>query len=384
MIDSEMLKSPSVSHIVAVIEEHIQTGKYPDGRWLPSERELADAFGVSRITVRSAVAELEARNLVVRSPRCRPLVRRALTTPAVPSIERSERSQKNLVFWNWTGPGDPGGAAMTRGIQHALDPEEYRLIVSGPDRESPDSVLRSEKRFLERVASDPDIAGVILWYLGGRANIPALQTLRDAGKPMVFIDRRPPAGFDADYVGMDNEMAAREVVRHLIRQGHTRIAHLTNQEHASTVAERLRGYQRALEEAGLPFRPELVVPHTETVQGRPEVSRELLETLIGLPQPPTAVFAVNDYAALHFITALRAHGLRVPEDMAVAGFDGLERWWPGEPFLTTAMQPFDRMGEQALELLLRRITGDPPTIYQHIMLDAPLKVHASTASKYTV
>jgi DNA-binding LacI/PurR family transcriptional regulator len=90
---------------------------------------------------------------------------------------------------------------------------------------------------------------------------------------------------------------------------------------------------------------------------------------------------VHDVLALRLIDALRAKGVRVPEDMAVAGFDGLERWLPGSPFLTTANQPFERIGEWAAQLLLQRVEQGSQGAYQHILLEAPVHVHAST--RYT-
>jgi DNA-binding LacI/PurR family transcriptional regulator len=70
--------------------------------------------------------------------------------------------------------------------------------------------------------------------------------------------------------------------------------------------------------------------------------------------------------------------VRIPEEIAVAGFDGIERWMPGSPFLTTALQPFERLGGRAVDLLLQRIETGPAAAYQHILLDAPISIHGST------
>jgi LacI family transcriptional regulator len=229
------------------------------------------------------------------------------------------------------------------------------------------------------MAQDQVIVGIILWYLGGDANLPTLQALRAARIPLLFIDRRPPADFAADYVGVDNEQAAEEVVKHLLARGHRSIAHVSNFDTASTVMERLAGYRHALTAAGIPFRPELVQkapdpPGDHTTDG----CETLLDTLLSLPDPPTALFAVNDYVALRLLAILRGRNIRVPEDIAIAGFDGIERWMPGKPFLTTANQPFERIGRRAVEILLQRIEKGPASVCQHILLEAPLSAHAST------
>src|SRR5262249_32195875 len=153
-----------------------------------------------------------------------------------------------------------------------------------------DSVCRSEARFLEQMTEDQDISGVLLWYLSGQVNLPALRKVRAANIPIVFMDRRPPIGFDADYVGIDNEHSAEEIVRQLIAQAHGRIAHITKGDNASTVAERLAGYRQALAKAQISFQPELVVQANEgSLQAAAAMHTELAERLLRLPDPPTAV-----------------------------------------------------------------------------------------------
>jgi len=162
-------------------------------------------------------------------------------------------------------------------------------------------------------------------------------------------------------------------VNHLVSLGHRNIAHITNIEKVSTVGERLEGYRRALSSAGIPYRPELVVKYSET--GYAAVVRSLMSQ----SNRPTAVFAVNDLAATELIDLLREMGYRVPQDVAVAGFDGTDNWGNEAPFLTTAVQPFDRIGAQAVRLLTKRLESGPPSPYRHVLLDAPLAIGPSTS-----
>lgn len=368
------LTSPSAVVVANVLRERVLGGEYRDGSWLPTERELAEEFGVSRTIIRRAIEELEKQNLVVRSPRCRPVVRRS-----VASAFRQEVRRLTLGLWIWPSATFPGASAILRGIYKTLDADRYRLIVESPVDTDWRSVVYSESQFLERITRDKDVAGVLLWYLGGETNLPALQQMRGAGIPLVFLDRLPPEGFPADFVGVDNRHAAHQIVRHLIGRGHRIIAHITNVDNASTVHDRLLGYRDALQEAGLPFRPELVL--TETVapeDGYHSVYESLASQLLQLPGPPTAVFCVNDVLALRLIEMLRSRGVKIPDDVAIAGFDGLERWLPGAPFLTTANQPFERIGKWAARLLLRRIEFGDKAPYQHVLLEAPLSIHASS------
>src|SRR5579871_359243 len=367
--------SPSVHHIVSVLEERIRLGEYRPGRWLPSERQLSEEFGVSRIVVQSVLKELERRELVSRAARCRPIVRQS-AGPETPPLGVTRRT---LGLWIWPGPADAVASTVVHGIYQTLDHDAFRLVVGHPIGTDWNAALQSERRFLECIARDRDVVGVLLWYLGGPVNLSALRTVRAAHIPMVFMDRQPPDGFAADYVGMDNLHAAEQIVKHLITQGHRRIAHITNLDHASTVSERLEGYRRALEGARIAFRPELVLTETAPAPGCPQrVYEDLAERLLTLPDPPTAIFTVNDRLAFHLLAALRDRGVRVPEDLAIAGFDGIVQEPQKPPFLTTIKQPFGRIGSRAVDLLMQRIGVGPDAVYKHIVLEGALSLNEST------
>lgn len=367
--------SPSVQHIAAALEERIRSGEYRHGRWLPSEREIGEEFGVSRIVIQAVVRELERRNLVARAARCRPVVQ----NPSEAVMPPMDVPRRNIGLWIWPNPGQPGSGAIVQGISRDLDHDAFRLIIAHPGLKERGSAGKYESRFLLRMAQDRDIVGIILWHLGGETNLDTLQQLREAQIPLVFIDRRPPMGFPADYVGVDNELAAEEVVSHLLGEGHRNVAYIGNFDTASTVKERFTGYRRALEKANIAFRPELVQRAPQPEEDDPqEGCGELLDVLFSLQDPPTALFAINDYVALRLIAALRMRQVRVPEQMAVAGFDGIERWTPGRPFLTTANQPFERIGAQALKLLLQQVKAEPAPVKREILLEAPISVYAST------
>src|SRR5689334_7337578 len=113
--------SPSVRHITDVIEERIRSGMYQQGRWLPSEREISEEFGVSRIIIKSVVKELERRKLVTRSARCRPHVQNGsgFDSPPVGTARRS------IGLWIWPDPGFPGVSMIVQGITRALDHDAF-------------------------------------------------------------------------------------------------------------------------------------------------------------------------------------------------------------------------------------------------------------------
>src|SRR5581483_1163819 len=219
--------SPLVSAITTTLTERISSGRYQDRKGFPSERELIEEFGVSRTIIRKALDVLEEQELLIRAPRCRTVVRQPGTSQ--PTHRATKR--QSLGLWAWPSPSDPTAASVTQGVCQALNHSAYRLVIGHLEWDNWDSVCRSEARFLEQITEDRDIVGVLLCYLGGDVNLPALQKVRAANIPIVFMDRRPPAGFEADYVGVENEYAAEQAVRHLIAQGHSRIAHITNADH---------------------------------------------------------------------------------------------------------------------------------------------------------
>ncbi len=357
------------------IRRCLLSGCYQEGSWLPPERELAAEYGVSRSIIRRAIDILAHEDLVVRTPRCRPIVRRVRPVRS----GAGELRRRTLQLLLWPVSVFAGSAAILRGIYHALDHTSYRLIVESPRSAGWEQVQQDEAALLQQAIDEPDVAGLIIWYMGGERNLPALHRVREAGIPIVFIDRLPPHGFPADFVGVDNRYAAEQVVKHLIDCGHRHIAHVSNLDRASTVVQRKEGYRMALQKAGIPLRPEYELTDTSaTEEHRAENARRLAEQILQLPGPPTAVFTVNDSIALNLLHALRERGVQVPEQISVCGFDGLERWMPGPRFLTTTDQPFERIGEAAARLLLERLSDEMENVHQHIIYEAPLSVHGSS------
>lgn len=368
-------RSPSVEIVLETLDRRIRTGEYQNGQALPPERSLAVEFQVSRATIRQAIDVLVTRKRLLRATGCRPRVIRT-GDPAAP------RGRLSIALWISGNPGDPGAYSVLKGVQHQLNPDAHRLVVDSPPDGTLEAVIRSETAFLSRLTSERDAAGAILWYMGGERNRDGLLRLAEANIPAVFIDRLPARGVSADYVGVDNVEAACEVVAYLIRLGHRRIAHVTNREPAHTVGDRLAGYKAALANEGIPFDPDLVhYGHflEASPEQQPAIHLALADRILAMEDRPTAVFTVNDYAALDLIEALQSRGVRVPEDMSVAGFDDVERWRPGERILTTVAQPFRRIGASAVKLLMRRIEegGNEPA--RHLLLSTELVVRRSTA-----
>ncbi len=185
--------------------------------------------------------------------------------------------------------------------------------------------------------------------------------------PIVLVDRLLD-GLDLPSVTVDNTLGGRLATEHLLDLGHTGIACVSGPPDASTARDRLHGYALAMEERSL---EPVIVPGGFTTEDGARAARAFLR----LSRRPTAVAAANDLAALAFIRELEAHGVRVPEDVSVVGFDDLVFAAYSRPALTTVHQPARRMGSEAV-----RVALDPGGVGtpQHVRLRPRLVVREST------
>jgi LacI family transcriptional regulator, galactose operon repressor len=199
-----------------------------------------------------------------------------------------------------------------------------------------------------------------------------LRRLAKFGVPFVLVDRTVP-GIDADAVRGDSVDGARQLVEHLLSLGHRRIGLIVESDEVSTARERRRGYVQTLEAAGIPLDPALVAEATADPDGGFDGMRRLL----GLAEPPTAVFTVNNLVALGAIEAVRDAGLEVPDDVALVCFDDIAYASRLYPFLTVMEQPAETFGTMGTQLLLERIDDRGPDRKHLVVLPAEFVVRRS-------
>lgn len=202
-----------------------------------------------------------------------------------------------------------------------------------------------------RLIREQQVDGLIL--SGPRSDDPLLNQLAEEHYPLILHGRLED--FDLPCVDIDNHAGAYQAVNHLIGLGHKRIGFISNAPlFYSGTQDRFAGYQHALEEHDLPLDPELVC----SAAFLPESGRAAMEQLLSLPERPTAVFAASDVVALGALSAIHAAGLRIPEDMAVVGFDDIFLAAHAHPPLTTVRVPAYGLGWTAAEILITLIEGD--------------------------
>lgn len=196
-----------------------------------------------------------------------------------------------------------------------------------------------------------------------------LRRVHDDGFPIVLQGHVPT--LNAPSADVDNVAGARAAVSHLIERGHTRIAMITNAPLTYTSAsERLDGYRLALQEAGIGFDPRLVAEGAFVAQSGFAAMTTLLAG-----HSFTAVFVASDVLALGAMGAVRAHGLRIPSDISIVGFDDIPLAAYFDPPLTTVSVPAYALGKTAGNLLLAQIRGEP--VPGRTLLDTELKVRES-------
>jgi LacI family transcriptional regulator len=268
-----------------------------------------------------------------------------------------------------------GGTLFTDifyGVNAALSESRYHPIVLDTYADTYGKAAEKEAEAL-RYARDQNFAGAILWHEGGSANVGLIRELQSSNFPIVAIDRRVP-GLDLDYVGTDNITAAYIATNHLIHCGHRRIAHLTNLGMTDASSGRLTGYHKALHDAGIAPNPQYILL---ALDGGRTLDRENLRKVFTSQNAPTAIFLLSDYWAPAVYNELKYLGLRVPEDVAMVGFDDVMQPGLEDLELTSMAQDFEGIGKCAAEMVLRRV-ANPTGPVQSTVFPAQLMIRQSS------
>ncbi len=260
---------------------------------------------------------------------------------------------------------NPFFAAMFRGVEDSATPRGYQVLLCNTDG-SPER-LRSHLQSLAAMRVD----GVIL--ASTFLQDPDVRWLRHQRTPYVLVNRFSDDGADP-FVGSDDVTGATLATQHLIALGHRRIGHLGGQTSISTGVLRRRGYQAALAGAGLRADPGLLVESGFTEEGGAQATERLLSS----KHPPTAIFAVTDMTAVGAYGVALQRGLRIPEDLAIVGYNDIPLAARLIPGLTTVHVPIHEFGRVAAGLLLDLIEARDQTA-QQVVFAPQLVVRGSTS-----
>lgn len=230
---------------------------------------------------------------------------------------------------------------IIRGIETELKNSGYNLLVCNSDTNI-DMELECLKMLEKR-----QIDGVIL--IGMNMPVSHIEKIHTEF-PIVLMEREP-GKTNLDSVRIDNKVGAYAAVSHLIERGHTRIAHIAGPNIATMAVERKDTYIQCMKDHGLKVLPQYVVAGNYKL----ESGYAGMQALMALEEKPTAVFCANDYMAMGALRFLMEHGYRVPQDVALVGYDDIMVSKMVTPPLTTVRQPVWELAGMAARLLIERI-----------------------------
>jgi DNA-binding LacI/PurR family transcriptional regulator len=236
---------------------------------------------------------------------------------------------------------DPFIAQVVQGIETTAHDHGYSVLLVSSQAEPEREIAAVEMLRSQRVD------GVIV--ASSRVGALYRDHLERIGVPVILVNSMAEQGGRYTHsLGVDNRHGGRSATEHLIQKGHRRISYVARPADLGSNSQRLAGYEDALNEAGIPVDPSLVV---ET-HGHFSGGRQALPQLLSIVEPATAAFCYNDMTAIGLISAAREAGLELPQDLAVVGFDDIPFASYVYPALTTIAQPTSEMGRRATEMLL--------------------------------
>jgi LacI family transcriptional regulator len=262
---------------------------------------------------------------------------------------------------------NPYFAAVVKGMESASRDRGYRILLANSDESS-----EREDDVLTDMIHQVD--GVILAPATEQDETPL--HVRDAGVPLVFVDRDLAGGEHFDAVLVNNHEGGRQAASHLLSLGHTRIAAISGQQETTPGRHRREGFVEALADGGMELLPEFDL----IGDFREESGYQLTLQLLSSAEPPTAVFTANNLMTLGALKALHDMRVGVPDQVSVIGFDDLDTGPLLNPPLTVIDRPMVEQGVLAMRLLLQRLgqDDDRDSGSRRITLDTKLVERGST------
>ncbi len=350
-----------------VVQSHTVRGKRCDsvsesaGR-RATVRDIAAQTGVSIATV-SRVLNDQAHV----APRTRDLVRQAVEQLGAQAPGRripAPRIATGAVYLRCPYLLTDYFGLIVSSIAETLDLHGRQLLLNAGEAAQHTPILSS-------LPNRPDVSGAIIVLPPEPSE--ELVALRARGFPFVVVDPRTPMPRDIAAVSAAHFAGARNITSHLVEMGHRRIGVLAGPDNWLASDARLAGHASALADVGVLPDPALVRPGEPTTQ----FGYRAADRLLDLPQRPTALIGFNDKAAAGALAAATRRGLRVPEDLSIAGFDDIDLAQATRPMLTTVRQPLQEMGRMAVSLLIRLLERHRLDAL-HIELATELVVRGST------
>lgn len=256
---------------------------------------------------------------------------------------------------------------VIRGIEQYAYANQYAVVIGNFSQNE------DRQKFYIDILRSESVDGFIVAPFHGMGRY--VEALIEDGFAVVCIDRGLE-NVDVDIVKVDNNKGTFEAIEHLIELGHRRIAHITGNPHIQTTHERIRGYEAALKKYDIKIDPEIILGRESDYQSGVELAAILLD----LPSPPSAIFTANNLLTLGALETIHGRGIKIPEDVAIVGYDDMYFSASLNPPLTAVRQSGFEIGRRATELLHQRI-AEPDRPNVNIVLKTELVIRKSCGYK---
>ena len=376
----ETSSKPMYEQIFEALREQIISRKYAPGERIPSEKELGEAYNVSRITSKKALEMLTQHGYIVRQPGRGSFVSEHFGSEATPTAAAQGAAKPRrslgqpLIGLVMTDFGDSYGTGLIYGMEEASRQHDGYLVL----RRSL-GVIASEEEAI-RGLLELGVDGLIIFPAQGEYFNAEILKLVIGQYPFVLLDRHLK-GVSASSISTDNAAAAKRMIEYLFELGHTRISLLTTPPQDTTaIEERIEGFIQAHAENGIVADRSLwmeqitaTLPAAFVPENKEKEKENIKKHLREHPEI-TALFAMEYNIAQLAYEAARESGLRVPEDVSIVCFDSPD--YAGEPLFTHMRQKQEEMGRLAFENVLKLRNGE--SVPNKMLLDAELIVGSST------
>lgn len=331
------------------------------GGFMATMKDIARIAGVSTSTVSHVINNSRFVSDEIRQ-RIEKVVAELNYTPSL--VARSLKvKETNTIGMLVTASNNPFFAEVVRHVERYCERHNYHLILVNTDGNS-----RNLQKHLDRLLRK-QVDGLLLMCAEPQDLDESI--LANVTLPMVVIDWWQQL-LNADKIHENSELGGYLATKALIDAGYQEIAIITGELTKPLAQNRLNGYKRAFSEKNLPIRPEWIVESQFHYEAGLLSATQLLQQ----PNRPRAIFAMSDSIAIGVYQAVWRAGLRIPQDIAVIGYDNIELAQFLTPPLSTVHQPKARLAKYAVEQLLARIQGNEQP-YQEILLDPELIIRQS-------
>jgi DNA-binding LacI/PurR family transcriptional regulator len=337
--------TPLYRQIVADIEEQVASGRLKPGDRIAPQNKLAKQYDVSLITVKKALAELANKGIIYSR-----VGKGTFVAETPKSGNQAPHKSIGLVLRDLN---NPYFSLVVQGVEGKASELGYNLLLSS----SSDQEAKEETQIAHFL--EIGVSGMIIASMGHHHQAtPGILQLQKQKHPFVMVSY--VQNEDISYIGTDHVYGAYIATEHLISLGYKQIGYINSEEGDALGDLRQKGYERALKEYGHAVSKDYIYQlPIEGVWNQYQAGYQLGIQIAELKSRPDAIFIYNDLIALGFEQAVLNQKVTVPEDIAIVGFDDIERNLYAPVPLTTVRPPTSTIGALAVETLIKMIGGDP-------------------------